>query len=787
MAILNIAEKPSVAKSISRVLSASSTTTRGMHKYCPNIHFETVFESRRVKMVFTSVLGHLFELGFEQEGRWKDTDPRDLFDSEIRRQVNPDHAMVVENIKKLALKADMVIIWTDCDREGENIASQIESVVMSVADVEVKRARFMAISSAEIEHALNNLTDINYKEAEAVEARKELDLRIGSAFTRIQTVSYNKGNVLSFGPCQIPTLNFVVQRHYQVQNFIPERFYTLENAVLSKDGLRSVFRWKRSSIFDKNCVVHFYNLMYEGRAVVTDKTVSRREKCRPPPLRTVEFQKVCSSYYKMDSHRIMEVAEKLYNNGYISYPRTETDSFGRGFGFSAIVDKLKDDCKVGDYASSFTLKLPRSGSNNDQAHSPIYPLRSGSGLQGDERKVYEFVARRFLGCVSENARGVETEYTMEISFEKDGKRRSEEFVCKGLNITERNYLDVYVYDRWESSEVGDFEVGAGVENNLEIRDGKTTKPEYLSESDLISLMDKNGIGTDATIHEHIQKIQTRGYAKKEKFRFKPLELGINLIRAYNTIGLPISEPTLRRSLEENLKKVCGGEKNKDALVAEEISEHKDIYDRLVCNINVFTEIIDTPCTDDVNGRPPNDGGGFLGEGTKDGGLEVAGPRPTQRRAARLGTSENATNLRECRKTSAGDVSCSTGKVAETHSGNKRHRNNSEIILTGEKPANPVLCRKQPRVDCGCNQEAKLLETKKGENSGKMFYTCHHFPKKCSFFQWADGQEQAEETLCFCGYEPQKKVASTKANRGREFLSCKKSYKKCKFFRWVDEQ
>lgn len=729
MTILNIAEKPSVAKSISRVLSPDCTTTRGLHKYCPNIRFEAPFRSRSTAMVFTSVLGHLFDLGFVQESNWRDTDPRDLFDSEICRQVNPDHVPVAENIKKLALRAEMVIIWTDCDREGENIAQQIESVVRSVARVEVKRARFSAISSAEIEHALSSLADINYREAEAVEARKELDLRIGSSFTRIQTISCNRGNILSFGPCQIPTLNFVVQRHHQIQSFIPERFYTLENTVRSGDGLQSTFRWKRSNIFDKNCVVHFHSLMCKGRAVVTARTFSRREKCRPLPLRTVELQKTCSSYYKMDGHRIMEVAEKLYNDGYISYPRTETDSFSRGFGFTSIIDKLKNDAKVGDYASSFGFKHPRSGTNSDQAHTPIYPLRSGSNLQGDERKVYEFVARRFLGCVSESARGIETEYTMEIVFWKDGKEHREEFACKGLNITERNYLDVYIYDKWEGSKVGDFEVGAVVGNNLEIRDGRTAKPEYLSESDLISLMDKNGIGTDATIHEHIQKIQTRGYAKKEKFRLKPLELGINLIRAYNTIGLPISEPTLRKSLERNLRRVCMGEKDKNELVREEIGEHKRIYDKLVGSIGVFTDIVRPSCSDNKSD----------GTSTSSGGGRMKGA-----------LSENVVNCNaEPRK-----------------------------CLEGRRSITPI--RKQT-VLCGCGQEAKLLETKKGENNGKMFYTCHLFPRRCDFFQWAE----TEEMLCFCGYEPQKKTASTTTNGGREFLCCKKSYRKCKFFKWVD--
>lgn len=733
MPILNIAEKPSVAKSISRILSSTCNTTRGLHKYCPNIYFETDFKFKNTEMVFTSVLGHLFECSFEAGGNWNESNPRDLFYERVLRNINPEHRMVAENITRLSRTASLVIIWTDCDREGENIARQIRSIVGNVA---VKRARFSAISRNEIESALSNVVEINENEADAVDARIELDLRIGSAFTRIQTISHNSGKVISFGPCQIPTLNFVVQRHNQIENFVAEKFYSLQNTI------SDTFRWTRGDVFDKNCVVHFYNLLRGSKAVIVSKVTQPKEKFRPLPLRTVEFQKTCSSYYKIDGHRLMEIAEKLYNSGYISYPRTETDSFPKGFGFTSIISKLKNDVKFGEYATSFTFRMPRSGSNNDQAHSPIYPLKDGSDLQGDERKIFEFISRRFLGCVSENAKGFETEYTMRMTSSIDSAHY-EEFKCKGLNITERNYLDVYIYDKWESKEIGEYRENQMVENNLEITEGMTSKPEYLTESDLITLMDKNGIGTDATIHEHIQKIQVRGYVRKERFKFIPERLGSNLIRAYNTIGLPISEPTLRKNLEENLKKVCESIKNKDELVREEIKEYVKIYDKLGESIATFKEIMKGSDEEGNSSRTKRD---------NDGNSNAGKSKKEYR-------TENRTN----NKTSS-DVNT-----------NKKHKTDA------------------PKCECG--EEAKILETKKGENTGRMFFICGNYPKKCGFFQWKDGPSDEnrnnrnnEEAVvnCLCGYEAQKKTANTESNKGREFYSCKKSYKKCKFFKWADE-
>lgn len=800
MIVLSVAEKPSVASSISHILSSSCNKTRGMHKYCPNIQFQTELASESVQMIFTSVLGHLFESSFPDRGSWSETDPKDLFMADIVRDINPEHRMVAENIRRNAEKASLVIVWTDCDREGENIARQIKTVVEEHRRITVKRARFSAISRSEIEYALANLTEINFMEADAVDARIELDLRIGSAFTRIQTLFYDQKRVISFGPCQIPTLNFVVQRHLQIENFVSEKFFTLQNVVVraKEKGreLNNVFTWERGKVFDKNCVIHFFSALKNGRATITDKKTSQKEKYRPLPLRTVEFQKTCSSYYKLGSHKLMEIAEKLYNKGYISYPRTETDAFSKNFGFKNIINKLKNDERFGEYASDFEFVYPRAGSNNDQAHSPIYPLKDGSSLTGDERKVFEFVARRFLGCISGNAKGVETEYTMEISSTCD-PTHTETFSCKGLNITERNYLDVYIYDKWESTEIGEFRPGEVVENNVEIIEGATTKPEYLTESDLISLMDKNGIGTDATIHDHIQKIQTRGYVRKEKFKFVPEKLGINLIKAYNTIGLPISEPALRKDLECNLKRVCEGEKNKDELVASEIQGYLKIYEKLEQHINVYTEIMKDsgggdprpsegghrPLGDD-DARPAGGSGGFRSVGGS-GGFRSGGDnsyRPPRDNDSRPPRDDSSRSLRDDNSSRPRRESgpAKKAKRAEKQPPARAKENTSNQI----KPT------------CDCGKEAKLLETKKGENKGRMFYTCFHFPKKCSFFSWEDApvpekgrsRPQEPETVvnCFCDYEAQTKIANTDSNRGREFFCCKKSYKKCNFFKWADD-
>lgn len=153
------------------------------------------------------------------------------------------------------------------------------------------------------------------------------------------------------------------------------------------------------------------------------------------------------------------------------------------------------------------FQWPKEGRNNDKAHPPIHPVNYvvPTQLNAEDRRVYEFVVRRFLACCSEDARGELT--TVEIEY------GSEILTASGLMVVERNYLDVYPYDKWESSQqLPRFNPGETfIPTEAKMNESKTTPPGYLTEPELIALMDANGIGTDATMAEHIAKIKERNY------------------------------------------------------------------------------------------------------------------------------------------------------------------------------------------------------------------------------------------------------------------------------------
>jgi DNA topoisomerase III len=475
----------------------------------------------------TSVAGHLLSHDFASEYRqWRSCDPSALFEARIETYVEDDKKGISNNIERQARYSQILYIWTDCDREGENIGAEIRDVAVKTnarlgQPGKTVRARFSNIERAHIVNAACNPIALDEAQANAVASRIELDLRIGASFTRNLTMSIQSllmavngedRKVVSYGSCQFPTLGFVVERYLRVRNFKPEQFWTIK-VMHEKKGIKVNFRWARNHLFDRMLVVILFERCLQARtARITKVQTKPTSKWKPLPLTTVELQKCGSRFLRLTSHRVMQLAEQLYQKGWISYPRTETDQFDSGMDLRGLVQKQTQAGPWSQFAQSLAVggfSWPRNGRNNDKAHPPIHPVNfvDPSILTQEEQRVHEFVVRRFLACCSQDARGSKTEIGLLYG--------SETLNAAGLTVLERNYLDVYPYDKWTSSqELPDFQEGEVFEpTEARMQDGKTSPPGYLTEPELIALMDANGIGTDATMAEHIAKIKERQYVE----------------------------------------------------------------------------------------------------------------------------------------------------------------------------------------------------------------------------------------------------------------------------------
>lgn len=469
----------------------------------------------------------------------------------------------------------------------------------------------------------------------AVEARSEIDLRVGAAFTRFQTLRLQKkfdglqDGVISYGPCQFPTLGFVVERWARIETFVPHEFWYMEmklhlpedvgdenvppttghnnnnndNASRTNNAQRSRavdFAWKRGRLYDRLLTLVLYESCLDaGEAIVTNLTGRPKSRWRPIPLATVELQKRASKYLRLGSETLMTAAEELYQQGFISYPRTETERFQPEFQHRPLIENFRDNIGQGhelaEYASKLltgnNFQVPKAGPNDDKAHPPITPCRAVDPEtinDPTQRSVYILVVKHYLACCSRDALGRETEITVKMA--------SEEFNAKGLMILEKNWLEIYSpWERWSTGqgELPNVQIGSRIiPSALHMREGSTTAPPPISEVELITLMDQNGIGTDATIATHISTIQNREYATKDnQQKFHPTTLGIALIEAYNSMGYQLNKPDLRREMEHECNLVASGRKSKEEIMAPLLAKMRECFDNVTSEAQKLDEAV----------------------------------------------------------------------------------------------------------------------------------------------------------------------------------------------------
>ncbi|CAI9102586.1 OLC1v1000877C1 [Oldenlandia corymbosa var. corymbosa] len=579
--VLNVAEKPSVAKSVSEILSRNQQliSRRGRSQFNCIFEFDYVIRGQPCHMLFTSVLGHLMELDFDDRYRkWNSCDPVDLYHATVRKFVPEDKLNIQRTLEEEARKCQWLILWLDCDREGENIAFEVIDVCTKVnRNLDIKRAHFSALIERAIKDSVQNLVMPNKLFADAVDVRQEIDLRIGASFTRFQTMLLSnafvldastntdgRNLVLSYGPCQFPTLGFVVERYWEREAHEPEDFWTINCTHRSEEGT-ATFNWMRNHLFDYACALVIYELCVdEPTATVTDVRHQEKLKYPPYPLSTIELEKRASRYLHMSAEHTMKVAEDLYNWGFISYPRTETDRFSLETDLRAMVSEQQGHERWGSYAQRLldpeagVWRNPGNGGHDDKAHPPIHPTRFSNGESNwtqQHHKVYELVVRHFLACVSQPAKGAETAVHVDIAGEK--------FSSTGRVILEKNYLDVYIYESWAGSLIPTYTHGQQfMPTTLTLDSGVTRPPPLLTEADLLTCMDKAGIGTDATMHDHIKKLLDRSYAIKENAYFIPTDLGQALVMGYDDMGYELWKPYLRARMESDMKDVSIGNKRR---------------------------------------------------------------------------------------------------------------------------------------------------------------------------------------------------------------------------------
>jgi DNA topoisomerase-1 len=563
---LIITEKNNSAKKIAEILSSGEAKADATYK----VPFYTWSDSEGEQMT-VGLKGHVMGVAFpEGYSNWQETDLHDLIDAELVPE--PTDKNVVKAVRKLAKDADSIVIATDFDREGELIGlealQQVLDVNPDVASGElaarppVARARYSALTKSEIERAFSNLDELAYDLAYAGSARQDIDLIWGATLTRAVSLASRRfgSNFLSVGRVQSPTLALIVERELERRAHVAKPYWELFAKFAHPDGSFEAHHatdkfWERAEADAA--------LAGTTSPGVVKEVSSRKNTRKPPtPFNTTAFTTDASSRLGITPAAAMRIAEDLYMDGFISYPRTDNTVYPSSLNTVELVTSL---VRIPDFSAAKGLLdgplQPTRGKKETTDHPPIYPTQAvyPNALEGSKRRVYELVVRRFLATFSPPMITESTRADIEAG--------SETYFVRGSVVVDPGYARIYTYARSSDEEIPKLEEGQSLDLDGDpwIVDKETQPPSRISQGKLIELMEERGLGTKATRADIIQKLYDRGYVFSNPP--EPSETGIAMYKAFHDYVPRMATPEMTAELESDMDRIAAGETSKEAVLS----------------------------------------------------------------------------------------------------------------------------------------------------------------------------------------------------------------------------
>jgi DNA topoisomerase-1 len=568
---LVISEKEIAAKRIAKILSGNGVKEDKIYGVPVNY-----IKYNGQDCMVIGLKGHILKVDFPKEyANWFKVDPMDLIDAQIEKI--PIQRKIIQALKKVADETSEIIIATDYDREGELIgydAWQIISQKNKIAPV--KRARFSAITPTDINRAFLKPGKIDLNLAFAGRARQNIDLIWGAVLTRfISLASYQvKDKFLSVGRVQSPTLTLIVDREMEIQSFIPTPYWVINIKLKTDKGEEFEATHKKKRFLKKEEASKVLERIGDT-GIVTDVNKTIRKVMPPAPFNTTGLI-VASNSIGFTAAKTINVAENLYINGYISYPRTDNTVYPPSINLREVVKMIggvSDFTEACKKVLSQDKIIPARGKKRSTDHPPIYPTSAAfkGRLSEDEWKLYELVARRFI-CSLLPAAEIKS---ILANIDTGG----EIFIANGSKIIEKNWIAFYPYYKYEDVYIPDLVSGQKLKVIDRVIFNKETKPPVrYSQGKLVEKMEELGLGTKATRHTIIQTLISRGYVKGNPL--VPSEKAIAVVKILKKHADRISTPDMTSELEIDMDGIVQGDESKEEVVEKSREMLKDIMVKL---------------------------------------------------------------------------------------------------------------------------------------------------------------------------------------------------------------
>lgn len=547
MKSLVLAEKPSVAREIARVLGC-----RQSHK--------SYMEGD--KYIVTWALGHLIELKMPEhyDSKYKNWNLEDLpiIPDQMGLKVMKQTSHQYKAIENLAKRKDIkeIIIATDAGREGELVARWILEKIRWRKTI--KRLWISSVTDRAIRDGFQNLKPGKQFEDlyESAVCRAEADWLIGLNVTRALTTKYK--DPLSAGRVQTPTLALVMEREALIQKFVPKEYWTIRAQIgpLQAD-------WEKNGekrIFSKEAADGVLSKVKGQKAVI--HSIIRKEKTEPQPLPydLTELQRDANKRYGFSAKKTSNVLQKLYEqHKLVTYPRTDSRYLTKDME-ATMMDRLhgiaasyKDEVKP--ILAHQGKVLAKRVFNNEKVtdHHAIIPTEERvhlSDLSADERKLYELILRRFL-AIFHNPYKYET---IHASIEVN----SETFTARETAVIDLGYRKVERSSDEETGKQSLKNISKGQSFTVQTAElsAKLTEPPLrYSEADILTQMEKYSLGTPATRAEIIERLLDTEAIERQNGRLFPTKKGKQLMDLVNE---DLKSPELTAKWEQELEKIARG-------------------------------------------------------------------------------------------------------------------------------------------------------------------------------------------------------------------------------------
>lgn len=574
MKSLVIAEKPSVARDIARVLHCTKNISGAIEGE---------------KYIVTWALGHLVTLadpeGYDKKFKeWK-MDVLPMMPKKMELVVIKKTAKQYNAVKTQLFRKDVnkIIIATDAGREGELVARWI--LAKANCHKPIQRLWISSVTDKAIQDGFAHLSDgRKYNDLYmAAVSRAEADWLVGMNATRALTCKYNAQ--LSCGRVQTPTLAMIAKREEEIKTFQPQEYYGL---TVQAGKIKWTWQDTKSGsyrTFSKKRIEELENAVKNGEIQIEQVEKSAKKSFAPGLYDLTELQRDANKRFGFSAKQTLNIMQRLYeSHKVLTYPRTDSKYIG-----TDIVDTIKDRlraCGVGPYkklAGSLLMKPLQTNKSfvDDKKvsdHHAIIPTEQYVQLEhmtSEERKVYDLVVRRFLSVLY-------PPFIYEQTTLK-GKVGKETFVAKGKIVQQTGWKEVYEYEEEQEEELSEqslpqMEKGSIFTiEKISTTEGKTKPPARFTEATLLSAMEKGGLGTVATRADIIDKLFNTFLMELKGKEICLTSKGKQLL---SLVPEELKKPELTADWEMKLSRIAKGELAKETFMTEIETYTEDIVEEI---------------------------------------------------------------------------------------------------------------------------------------------------------------------------------------------------------------